>query len=120
MEYAHMSEKPIQPNPKQSHETDKIPQFQTMGLNDNLDFLGTQLHIQTENTQRPTPRIITQVFSKGRIVLSKKMEYPADFGSSGDPEKINELMRMQHSQVIQDLSEKQKHLQKNLETKESS
>lgn len=109
-----MSQKSIQhPDTEQHHETVQVTPFQTMGLNDNLDFLGTQLYIQTENAQLPTPRIITHVFSKGRIVLSKKSEYPADFHNSGNPEKIHELLRMQHSQVIQDISDKQKLIQSN-------
>jgi hypothetical protein len=112
MDYANMSQKPIQPqNMDQNHETVKNSPFHAIGLNDNMDFLGTQLHIQTENVQRPTPRIITQVFSKGRIVLSKKSEYPANLSDAENSEKISELMRLQHSQVIQDIIEKQKHIQ---------
>jgi hypothetical protein len=102
------------PDMEQNCERVQVPPFQAMGLNDNLDFLGTQLHIQTENAQYPTPRIITHVFSKGRIMLSKKSEYPADFHNSGNPDRIHELMRVQHSQVIQDISDKQKHIQSNL------
>jgi hypothetical protein len=84
-----------------------------MGLNDNLDFLGTRLHIQTENMAHPMPRIVTQVFSKGRIVFSKKSEYPADVRDTMNSEKIHELMSRQHFQVIQDISEKQKRIQSN-------
>jgi hypothetical protein len=84
-----------------------------MGLNDNLDFLGTRLHIQTEKTENPIKRIVTQVFSKGRIVFSKKTEYPTDLRDTENPDKIQELMRIQHFQVIQDISEKKKCIQSN-------
>lgn len=90
-----------------------VPPSQAMGLNNNLEFLGRQLHVQTENTAFPTPHIVTQVFSNGRILLSKKSEYPADAHDAGNPEKIQELMRIQHHQVIQEISEKQKRIQGN-------
>jgi hypothetical protein len=112
-----MSQKFIQhPNSEQNHEPGQVPPFKAVGLNDNLDFLGTQLHIQTENSLHPLPRIITQVFSNGRIVLSKKSEYPADFHDLENPDKIHELMRIQHFQVIQDISDKQKRLQSDPKT----
>ena len=87
---------------------------QAMGLNDNLDFFGKQLHVQTENAGFPMPRIITQVFSKGRIILSRKSEYPADEHKAADPEQIQELMRLQHYQIIREISEKQQRLQGSL------
>ena len=44
------------------------------GLNDNLEFMGKQLHVQTEKTGFPVPRVVTQVFSNGRVVFSKKSD----------------------------------------------
>jgi len=87
---------------------------QAMGLNDNLDFFGKELHVQTENAGFPIPRIITQVFSSGRIILSRKSEYPADVHQAADPEQIQELMRIQHYRVIREISEKQQRLQGSL------
>jgi hypothetical protein len=91
-----------------------------MGLNDTLDFLGTQLHIQTENMEHPTPRIITQVFSKGRIVFSKKTLYSMDVPSIENPDTLPEEMHRQHFQVIQDISEKQKRFQSDLKIQRES
>ena len=47
----------------------KLP---VVGLNDNLVFMGRQLHVQTEHTGFPVARIVTQVFCSGRVLLSKK------------------------------------------------
>jgi hypothetical protein len=114
MEYAVMNQKDMpHPNAEQKQETGRVHPFQAMGLNDNMDFLGTRLHIQTEKIGYPMPSIVTQVFSKGRIVLSKKSEYPAGDLDAGNPDNINEQMRLQHFQVIQDISDKQKSIQGN-------
>jgi hypothetical protein len=78
-----------------------------MGLNNNLEFMGKQLHVQTENTGFPVARIVTQVFCRGRVVLSRKSEYPSGVREAPDPRKIRELMHTQHFQVIQEIEEKQ-------------
>ena len=79
------------------------------GLNDNLEFMGKQLHVQTEKTGFPVPRIVTQVFSNGRVVFSKKTDILPN------PELreftiIQDLMRTQHFQTIQEISDKQKRI----------
>jgi hypothetical protein len=81
--------------------------FSVMGLNHNLEFMGRQLHVQTENTGFPVTRIVTQVFCKGRVVFSKKSECPPDLHESRDPRKIHERMRTQHFQVIREIQAKQ-------------
>lgn len=83
---------------------------QVIGLNDNLEFMGRQLHVQTENTEFPIARIVTHVFTNGRILLSKKSDYPQEVQTSKDPGKIRELMQTQHHQIIQEIAEKQKRL----------
>ena len=83
---------------------------QAMGLNDNLDFMGRQLHVQTENSEFPTARIVTHVFTNGRILLSRKSDYPRAVQESKDLAKIEELMRIQHHQIIQEIAEKQKRI----------
>jgi hypothetical protein len=78
------------------------------GLNSNLEFMGKRLHIQTENVQFPSAQIITQVFSGGRVVLSKKKDHPPDVAGSGNTRKIRDLMQSQHLQVIKEIKEKEK------------
>jgi hypothetical protein len=86
------------------------PAAPVTGLNNNLEFMGRQLHIQTENIQYPSAQIITQVFSGGRVVLSKKMDHPPDIANSDNPNRIRELMQSQHLQIITEIKEKQKRL----------
>jgi len=80
------------------------------GLNDNLEFLGKQLHVQTERIGFPTPRIVTEVFSNGRVVFSKKNELAAQGFDSQEFAKVQELMRTQHLQTIREIQEKQKQI----------
>ena len=84
------------------------PAAPVTGLNNNLEFMGKRLHIQTENIQFPSAQIITQVFSGGRVVLSKKMDHPPDVANSGNVSRIRELMQSQHLQIIREIKEKEK------------
>jgi hypothetical protein len=79
------------------------------GLNDNLEFMGKQLHVQTEKTLLPVPRIVTQVFSNGRVVFSKKSDI-LQGQEFKEFTKIQELMRAQHFQTIQEIADKQKRI----------
>jgi hypothetical protein len=82
----------------------KIP---LMGLNDNLEFMGRRLHVQTEHTEFPVARIVTHVFSNGRVLLSKKTECPPDAPESHDFSRIQKLMSAQHYQVLKEIEAKQ-------------
>jgi hypothetical protein len=77
------------------------------GLNDNLEFFGRQLHVQTENLEVPVARIVTQVFCKGRVLFSRKSECPPDIREAGDTHKIHELMQAQHFQILKEIADKQ-------------
>ena len=69
--------------------------------------MGRQLHIQTEHTGFPVARIVTQVFSNGRVLLSKKAECLPDTCESQDIIRIQKLMNSQHYQVLQEIAAKQ-------------
>jgi len=77
-----------------------------MGLNDNVDFMGRQLHVQTENLRSPAMCIVTQVFCNGRVLFSTKSEYPPGVHESQDFGRIRDLMRAQHFRVIEKIRDK--------------
>ncbi len=79
------------------------------GLNDNFEFLGRQMHVQTEMIGLPVPHIVTQVFSNGRVVFSKKSEVSFNH-ESREHQKIEELMRTQHLETIREMAHKQKRI----------
>jgi hypothetical protein len=76
-------------------------------LNDNLDFMGKQLHVQTESVEFPIACIVTQVFCKGKVILSQKEGCPPGVRENGDVSKLWELMHAQHCRIIQNIANKQ-------------
>jgi hypothetical protein len=84
----------------------QAPITPVMGLNDNLDFMGKQFHIQTEDLGYTGRSITTQVFCNGRVFLSTKSEYPESLHNPGSRNQISELMRRQHFNVIRELEKK--------------
>ena len=76
------------------------------GLNDNLEVMGKQLHIQTESTGFPAVRIVTQVFCGGRVILSRKTDHASATGDAGNAAQIRERMNSQHSRVIKEIKDK--------------
>ena len=78
-----------------------------MGLNDNLNFLGKELHVQTENVQSDAPCIRTQVFFHGRVVHTVKYEYSNDLKNSLNLTKIRDRMHKQHRNVIEKIHRQQ-------------
>jgi hypothetical protein len=77
-----------------------------MGLNDNLDFMGRLIHVQTENMRSPAMCIVTQVFCNGRVVFSTKSEFPPGLCESQAFSQIQGLMRAQHFEVIKKIRDK--------------
>jgi len=85
--------------------------FSLSGLNDNLDFMGKPLHVQTESVAFPVACIVTQVFSKGKVILSRKSGFPPGVRENGDVARMQELMHAQHRQIIRNIADKQARIQ---------
>lgn len=76
------------------------------GLNSNLEVIGKQLHVQTESTGFPAVRIVTQVFCRGRVILSRKTDHASATDITDKAAQIREWMNSQHSQVINEIKDK--------------
>lgn len=73
------------------------------GFNHNIKHKGKLFHIQTEDSGRDNPHIITHVFVGGNILASKKTSY-ADIVKADRLEQIvRELMEEQHKSVLRNL-----------------
>jgi hypothetical protein len=73
------------------------------GFNHNIKHKGKLYHIQTEDSGRDNPHIITHVFVGGNILASKKTSY-ADIVKADRLEQIvRELMEEQHKSVLRNL-----------------
>jgi hypothetical protein len=83
-----------------------------MCLNNNIDFLGKELHVQTENVDTSVPCILTQVFLRGRVIQTVKYKYPTEIRNLNNFSKIHDLMHSQHMDVIKKINEQQERYRK--------
>jgi hypothetical protein len=60
-------------------------------------------HVQTEDSGLKTPVVITLLYLKGTILASKKTNYSDLAGSPDFKEKVRELMKEQHKDMIKEL-----------------
>ena len=74
-----------------------------VGYNTNGPYIGTIYHVQTEDSGMKNPVIITLLYLKGTILASKKVNYGHLTSSTDYKEKIRELMREQHKNMIKEL-----------------
>lgn len=73
------------------------------GFNHNIRHKGKLYHVQTEDSGKENPHIITHVFVGGNILASKKTSY-ADIVKADRLEQIvRELMEEQHKSVLRNL-----------------
>lgn len=76
------------------------------GFNTNFRYRGVLFHVQTEDSGRENPHIITHLFYGGNILASEKSEYADLF--AGDDDEIEDVVRKrmetQHKSMLKRLS----------------
>jgi flagellar biosynthesis protein FlhG len=92
-------------NPTADYRT-PAPTTPVMGFNDSLEYMGRELHIQTEDLGYTGRSITTQVFYGGRVIYSARTEYPATAQDPCDRSLVIELMRKQHFNVMREIESK--------------
>jgi hypothetical protein len=73
------------------------------GFNTNVRHRGVLFHVQTEDSGREHPHIITHVFHGGTILASEKSSYADRLGEPELLEVVRGLMETQHRVVVQRL-----------------
>ena len=74
-----------------------------VGFNHNFRYQGEMYHIQTEDSGRQNPHIITLLYHGGTILASKKTSY-ADITKVDNLELVvEELMKEQHKNMLRSL-----------------
>jgi hypothetical protein len=74
-----------------------------VGYNTNISYKEKTYHIQTEDSGKSNPVIVTLLYSQGAILASKKTSY-TDFITAPDfKEKVSKLMKIQHKVMIKEL-----------------
>ena len=74
-----------------------------IGLNADIEFEGKTYHVQTEDSGRNNPVIVTLLFHAGAILAKLKKNYADRVEAENLPVIVKELMSAQHKQMILDL-----------------
>ncbi len=73
------------------------------GYNHNVCYKGQIFHIQTEDSGKGHPHIITLLFVKGNIIGRKKKAYDDILNHAKVDDTVRELMQDQHKSMLRDL-----------------
>jgi len=74
------------------------------GFNTNYRHRGVLFHVQTEDSGRSNPHVITHLFYGGNIIASEKQKYSDQLGSENLDEVVRALMEGQHKAMLKRLS----------------
>src|SRR2546430_319273 len=73
------------------------------GFNHNIKHKGKVFHVQTEDSGRNNPHIITHLFVGGNILASKKTSYADILNAENLADVVRELMEEQHKEMLRNL-----------------
>jgi hypothetical protein len=74
------------------------------GCNTNVLYRGKQFHVQTEDSGRANPHIISHVYHGGTIIASEKSEYGDRIDSSELDIKVRAQIELQHKTMLKRLT----------------
>jgi hypothetical protein len=74
------------------------------GFNTNFRYRGVLFHVQTEDSGRENPHVITHLFHGGNIIASEKKEYAALLVEEDLELAVKKLMESQHKSILKQLS----------------
>jgi hypothetical protein len=74
------------------------------GFNTNYRHRGVLFHVQTEDSGRANPHVITHLFHGGNIIASEKRVYSDKMEAEDLESEVKNLMESQHKQMLKQLS----------------
>ncbi len=74
------------------------------GFNTNFRYRGVLFHVQTEDSGRANPHVITHLFHGGNIIASEKQEYSALLSDADIETAVRKMMEGQHKAILKQLS----------------
>jgi hypothetical protein len=75
------------------------------GFNTNFRHRGVLFHVQTEDSGRSNPHVITHLFRGGNILASEKRAYGDRLEVENLDDVVRELMEEQHKKMLRALSQ---------------
>jgi len=73
------------------------------GCNEDVEYKGRRLHIQTENVSSEQCIARSQVFDKGAILASRTIDYSRFKGREDMAKLVNAIVKRLHNEMIEDL-----------------
>ena len=73
------------------------------GFNTNVSHRTVLFHVQSEDSGRNHPHIITHLYHRGTIIASEKSSYADQLGAEDLPNVVKERMEKQHKAVLRRL-----------------
>lgn len=70
------------------------------GFNTNVDHRGTVFHVQTEDSGRAHPHVITHLYYGGTILASEKQSYADHVDDPALEDSVRDLMEAQHMAMV--------------------
>jgi len=74
-----------------------------VGFNTNISYKDKIYHVQTEDSGKINPVVVTLLYHEGAILASKKTDYSSILDDPEFREKVTKLMKVQHKGMIRDL-----------------
>ena len=74
-----------------------------IGYNTNIPYKGRVYHVQTEDSGLNNPYIVTLLYHRGAILRSVKTSYADIIERADFKEKLRDLMKRQHREMIRTL-----------------
>jgi hypothetical protein len=81
----------------------RSPPGMLSGFNTNIRYRDVLFHVQTEDSGRQNPHIITHLFHGGNILASEKSDYAEQLASDNLPAAVRALMEGQHKAMLKRL-----------------
>lgn len=75
------------------------------GYNTNISYKKKVYHVQTEDSGRNNPVIVSLLYFQGAILASKKTSYAHLLNDADFKTKVREMMKEQHKALIKELLE---------------
>ena len=74
-----------------------------VGFNTNVRYSGRVYHVQTEDSGRTHPHVISHLYHGGTILASEKQEYRELLDSQDVEAEVRNLMEAQHKAMLEGL-----------------
>jgi hypothetical protein len=75
------------------------------GFNSQVKYKGTSFHIQTQDKGTKVNHIESLIYKSGGIISSRKTSYASLLGDPNFEKKVNQLMKIHHLTIINEISE---------------